>query len=480
MSSKDTRKRALLVEVVFDRHEGDHLSELSEIAFVAGYKVVDRIIQNLARPSPAYYFGKGKAKQIKGRVKELDIDVIIIENKLDSLQESNLVKMWHVPIIDRFELILEIFINRAGTQEAITQIRLAALRKEGGSRLEDHRSKRTRSLLVKKLEKKLETIKKSKDLRRKRRIKSGFDLVAIAGYTNAGKSTLMNGFTEADVEVSGRMFTTLDTITRSFDAHGRKILVTDTVGFISRLPHILMDAFYATLKEIIEADLILLLIDGNDSVENIKRKVLASINTLTAIKAEKIPLIPVINKIDLAQKIDEKVEIVKASLRKNPVKISAKNQINIELLKKEILTIIETYKFHLKIPNTNEGMSLLSSIHDKTRITEEIFQPNFIELKFETNERLGRYLFNIIKKSKLEVEIINKEVLEKQLKKKNGATKEDTYTVVKTDSGEEFIVFDMIDEESKEIQELDESSEEFGTITKLDEIKKEWRDRLWG
>ncbi len=473
MSSKDTRKRALLVEVVFDRHEGDHLSELSEIAFVAGYKVVDRIIQNLARPSPAYYFGKGKAKQIKGRVKELDIDVIIIENKLDSLQESNLVKMWHVPIIDRFELILEIFINRAGTQEAITQIRLAALRKEGGSRLEDHRSKRTRSLLVKKLEKKLETIKKSKDLRRKRRIKSGFDLVAIAGYTNAGKSTLMNGFTEADVEVSGRMFTTLDTITRSFDAHGRKILVTDTVGFISRLPHILMDAFYATLKEIIEADLILLLIDGNDSVENIKRKVLASINTLTAIKAEKIPLIPVINKIDLAQKIDEKVEIVKASLRKNPVKISAKNQINIELLKKEILTIIETYKFHLKIPNTNEGMSLLSSIHDKTRITEEIFQPNFIELKFETNERLGRYLFNIIKKSKLEVEIINKEVLEKQLKKKNGATKEDTYTVVKTDSGEEFIVFDMIDEESKEIQELDESSEEFGTITKLDEIKKE-------
>ncbi|MGC9780988.1 MAG: GTPase HflX [Candidatus Heimdallarchaeota archaeon] len=473
MSSKDTRKRALLVEVVFDRHEGDHLSELSEIAFVAGYKVVDRIIQNLARPSPAYYFGKGKAKQIKGRVKELDIDVIIIENKLDSLQESNLVKMWHVPIIDRFELILEIFINRAGTQEAITQIRLAALRKEGGSRLEDHRSKRTRSLLVKKLEKKLETIKKSKDLRRKRRIKSGFDLVAIAGYTNAGKSTLMNGFTEADVEVSGRMFTTLDTITRSFDAHGRKILVTDTVGFISRLPHILMDAFYATLKEIIEADLILLLIDGNDSVENIKRKVLASINTLTAIKAEKIPLIPVINKIDLAQKIDEKVEIVKASLRKNPVKISAKNQINIELLKKEILTIIETYKFHLKIPNTNEGMSLLSSIHDKTRITEEIFQPNFIELKFETNERLGRYLFNIIKKSKLEVEIINKEVLEKQLKKKNGATKEDTYTVVKTDSGEEFIVLDMIDEESKEIQELDESSEEFGTITKLDEIKKE-------
>ncbi len=301
MSSKDTRKRALLVEVVFDRQEGDHLSELSELAFVAGYNVVDRIIQNLDRPNPDYYFGKGKAKLIKGRVKELDIDLVISGNKLDSIQESNLVKMWHVPIVDRFELILEIFINRAGTQEAITQIRLAALRKEGGSRLEAHRSKRARSLLIQKLEKKLEIIKKTKDLRRKRRVQSGFDLVAIAGYTNAGKSTLMNGFTEADVEVSGRMFTTLDTTTRSFDADGRKILVTDTVGFISRLPHILMDAFYATLKEVTEADLILLLIDANDSVDNIKRKVLASINTLTAIKAENIPLIPVINKIDLAQ-----------------------------------------------------------------------------------------------------------------------------------------------------------------------------------
>ncbi len=164
---------------------------------------------------------------------------------------------------------------------------------------------------------------------------------------------------------------------------------------------------------------------------------------------------------------------MKAVLRKNPVKISAKNQINIELLKKEILTILDTYKFHLKIPNTNEGMSLLSSIHDKTRITEEIFQPNFIELKFETNERLGRYLFNIIKKNKLEIEIVNKEALEEKLKKKNGEPEEDTYTVMKTNSGEEFIIFDMMEEETKDVQEFDESSEEFGTFTKLDEKKKE-------
>ena len=473
MLSKIYKRRAILAEVIVDRKTGDHLAELSELAYVAGYNVVDRVTQKTDRLHPEYLFGKGKAKEIKGRIKELNASIVIIENKLDAIQLDNLKKMWRVEIIDRFEIILEIFINKAGTQEALTQIRLAALKKVVGSRFESHRSVTSRNALIKKLEKKLDLIKKSKDLRRKRRLKTGFDLVAIAGYTNSGKSTLMKALTEADVEISGRMFTTLDTTTRSFDADGRKILITDTVGFISRLPHVLMDAFYATLKEVTEADLILFLIDCNDSVENIKMKVLASMNTLGAIEAEAIPLIPVLNKMDIAQNRDEKLEIVKAALEKQPIMISAKDETNIDALRSEILNILETYRFHLKIPNNNEGMSLVSRIHDKTRITEEIFHEKVIEMRFETNERLGRFLYNTIKKSNLEVEIINEKILLKQLKKKDTEPKEDGYTIIKTESGEEFVIFDLIEEKAEEenIVILDEP-EKLGKITSLKEQNK--------
>jgi len=473
MLSKIQKRRAILTEVIVDRKSGDHLAELSELAYVAGYNVIDRVTQKTDRLHPEYLFGKGKAKQIKGRIKELQADIVIIENKLDAIQLDNLRKMWRVEIIDRFEIILEIFIKKAGTQEALTQIRLAALKKVVGSRFESHRSVTSRNVLIKKLEKKLELIKKSKDLRRKRRLKTGFDLVAIAGYTNSGKSTLMNALTEAEVEISGRMFTTLDTTTRSFDADGRKILITDTVGFISRLPHVLMAAFYATLKEITEADLVLLLIDCNDSVENIKMKVLASMNTLGAIEADVIPLIPVLNKMDIAQNRDEKLEIVKAALKRQPIMISAKDETNMDTLRAEILNILETYYFHLKIPNSNEGMSLVSRIHDKTRITEEIFHETFIEMRFETNERLGRLLYNTIKKSNLEVEIINEEILLKQLKKNETEPKEDGYTIIKTESGEEFVIFDLIEEKTdNENQELLDESEKLGKITSLEEQKK--------
>ena len=473
MLSKIQKRRAILTEVIVDRKSGDHLAELSELAYVAGYNVIDRVTQKTDRLHPEYLFGKGKAKQIKGRIKELQADIVIIENKLDAIQLDNLRKMWRVEIIDRFEIILEIFIKKAGTQEALTQIRLAALKKVVGSRFESHRSVTSRNVLIKKLEKKLELIKKSKDLRRKRRLKTGFDLVAIAGYTTSGKSTLMNALTEAEVEISGRMFTTLDTTTRSFDADGRKILITDTVGFISRLPHVLMAAFYATLKEITEADLVLLLIDCNDSVENIKMKVLASMNTLGAIEADVIPLIPVLNKMDIAQNRDEKLEIVKAALKRQPIMISAKDETNMDTLRAEILNILETYYFHLKIPNSNEGMSLVSRIHDKTRITEEIFHETFIEMRFETNERLGRLLYNTIKKSNLEVEIINEEILLKQLKKKETEPKEDGYTIIKTESGEEFVIFDLIEEKTdNENQELLDKSEKLGKITSLEEQKK--------
>jgi GTP-binding protein HflX len=444
-----TKLKAILVEAVFNRKEGDHLAELTELAFVAGYEVIERITQNLDRPHPEYLFGKGKAKEIKGQIKHLGADVVIIENQLESLQLENLRKMWHVEIIDRFELILEIFINRAGTQEAITQIRLAALKKQGGSRHESHRSATARKQLIKKLEKKLELIKRSKDLRRKRRVESGFDLVAIAGYTNAGKSTLMNALTTANVEVSGRMFTTLDTTTRSFDALGRKIIITDTVGFISRLPHVLMNAFFATLREVNTADLILLLIDSNDSVDNIKRKVLASLNTLGAIEADRVALLPVMNKIDIAQKIEDKEKVIEAATSIKPFKISAKKEENIEELKSKILEILETFHFHIKIPNTNEGMSLVSKIHDRTRITEEIFHPNIIELRFETNERIGRHLYNLLVKSPLEIEIANEELLKKQMQKDIVEPEEDKYTLIKTDAGEEFIVFDLQEENKK-------------------------------
>ncbi len=467
MSGKTQTQRALLVEAILDRKQGDHLSELSELAYVSGYHVVGKVTQNIQKSHPEYLFGKGKAKEIKGKVKELEIDVVIIENKLEINQLDNLRKMWRVEIIDRFELILEIFIRRAGTLEAITQIRLAALKKVGGSRLEDHRSVETRHKTIKKLEKKLDHIRKAKDLRRKRRVSSGFDLIAICGYTNAGKSTLMNALTKADVEVCGQMFTTLSTTTRSFESYGRKILVTDTVGFISRLPHVLMAAFYATLKEIKDADLILFLIDCYDSKDNITRKVLASMNTLTAIQAEGIPLIPVLNKIDIAENVEEKAAIVEAALRTKPILVSAKDQIHLIDIKEQILNILETFSFHIKIPNNGEGMSLVSKIHNKTRITNEVYHHNCVEMHFETNARLGLILFNLLKKSKLAIEIMNKEELENKVKMKEQELIEDTVTVIKADDGEDIFIFDLVEDSGKK-SKMTDTAEKFGSITSLE------------
>lgn len=468
--SKVEKQRAILVEGVINRKEGDHLAELTELAFVAGYDVVDRITQNLERPHPDHFFGKGKVSEIKGQIKQLKADIVIIENTLDPLQLAELKMKWHVDIIDRFELILEIFIKKAGTQEAITQIRLAALKKQTKSRLEGHRTVTERNKVIRKLESKLEVIKKIKDLRRKRRSSSGFDLVAIAGYTNAGKSTLMNAFTRADVEVSGRMFTTLDTTTRSFDTLGRKILITDTVGFISRLPHVLMDAFYATLKEVKEADLILLLIDGYDSTENIKKKVIASMNTLGAIKADTIPLIPVLTKIDIAQNIEDKEEIIKAVMLKDPVKISAKEAIFLDKLKETILEVLKTYRFHIKIPISNEGMSLVSRIHNKTRIINETYHHDTVEMRFETNERLGAHLYNLLQKANLKIEILNKEELEKQVKKdREEEIAEDKISTMKLDTGEEFIVYDLAEENKKKKDDSNEdNAEDWSQKTTLD------------
>ncbi len=468
--SKVVKQRAILVEGVLNRKVGDHFAELTELAFVAGYLVVERIIQNINSPHPEHFFGKGKVSEIKGRIKQQKADVVIIENSLDPIQLAELKTRWQVEIIDRFELILEIFIKKAGTQEAITQIRLAALKKQTKTRLEAHRTVVERNKIIRKLEHKLSVIKKQKDIRRKRRSASGFDLVAIAGYTNAGKSTLMNAFTRADVEVSGRMFTTLDTTTRSFDTLGRKILITDTVGFISRLPHVLMDAFYATLKEVKEADLILLLIDGVDSTENIKKKVIASMNTLGAIGADVLPLIPVLTKIDIAQNIEDKEEIIKAVMLKDPVKISAKEETFLDVLKETILQVLATYRFHIKIKNTSEGMSLVSKIHNKTRIVNEVYHHEKVEMQFETNVRLGQHLYNLLQKSNFLVEILNKDELDRQVKKdQEEEMTEDTLTKITLEDGEEFVVFDLIEEnKKKETDGKKESAEDLSQKTTLD------------
>ncbi|MEA2071063.1 MAG: GTPase HflX [Asgard group archaeon] len=433
MTASPKKLKAILVEGVFYRRKEDHLAELSELAYVAGYEVVDRITQNLSMPNPEYFLGKGKAKQIKGRIKELNADIVILENSLDVVQYTNLKQMWHKPIIDRFELILEIFTKHAGSKEALTQIRLAALKKHSPSRHEAHSSVTSRNALIKKLEDKLEKIKKSKELRRKRRLKSGFDLIAIAGYTNAGKSTLMNALTPANTEVSGKMFTTLNTKTRDFDIKGRKLLITDTVGFISRLPHELINAFYATLAEIRDADLILLVIDGNDSIENIKRKVLASQNTLIAINAEDVPILPVLNKIDVAQKIPEKKKIIEAALDEKPIKISAFTGENLECLKKRILGILDTFQFKITIPNTDKGLSLLSQLHDKTRIINELYSGKTINIVFETNERMARYFYNSLQAQNFDVKIINKNMLKEKLGKKE-ESEEDEISTIKTSS----------------------------------------------
>jgi len=313
---------ALLVGLEFPRNDRweirDSMTELAQLAETAGVKVAGENISRRSKPNPGTYIGRGKAEEIASRVREESIDVIIFDEDLTPVQLRNLQDIIGVKVLDRTELILDIFARRARTREARLQIELAQLhyllprligkgivlsrlgggigtRGPGETKLEvDRRRIREK---IHRLGKELEKVRRHRAAQRKQRQKSGIPVVSIIGYTNSGKSTLLNALTGSRVFVEDKLFATLDPTTRHATlSSGREILFTDTVGFIRKLPHHLIDSFRATLEEVKEADLLLEVLDATHKLIWERKRAVELV--LRELNAEDKPLIPVLNKID--------------------------------------------------------------------------------------------------------------------------------------------------------------------------------------
>jgi GTP-binding protein HflX len=303
---------------------GTHsLDELRELAVTAGARIIDEVIQRRDRPDAATFIGKGKVEELREQVLLEGVDVVIFDDELSPGQAKNLEEALDIKVVDRTGLILDIFGRRARTREGKLQVELAQLeyrltrlagyrdylsrlgggigtRGPGETKLEmDRRQIRHR---IGTLKRNIEQIRKHRQLHRERRRRDRLPLVSLVGYTNAGKSTLFRALSKENTLVSRRLFSTLDTLIRRIQlGQNFSILISDTVGFIRKLPHQLVSAFRATLEEVVEADLILHVIDVSDAVHEEKREVVLKV--LEEIGAGNHPMLTVYNKIDLVPEL---------------------------------------------------------------------------------------------------------------------------------------------------------------------------------
>ncbi|ASJ10520.1 GTP-binding protein HflX [Thermococcus sp. P6] len=314
--------------------------EFEELLTSAGYEVLE-IVEQVREESPRYNIGRGKLEEIKRLVEELKPDKVVFANRLTPSQAYNLWKELKVEVIDRWQLVLEIFERRAHSKEAKLQVELAGLHYEvplvkeairrvklgdraGFKGMGDYQTRQYLKHIryrINRIRKELEKVRRDREVRRKRREKLGFILVALAGYTNAGKSTLLNALAGEEKEAKDAMFTTLDTTTRRFELGNKRILVTDTVGFIDGLPPFIVEAFHSTLEEIVEADVILLVVDVSEPWREVRRKLLASLNVLRELKTLDRPMVVVLNKTDLTTPEDvmDKAEKIRELLEERDV-----------------------------------------------------------------------------------------------------------------------------------------------------------------
>jgi len=392
-------------------------TEITDLARAAGYRVVGEVTQTRTEDA-ALHVGEGKADELAAAVAREDTTVVIFDNQLGPYQTYNLGNRLPegVRIIDRFRLILEIFGQRAQTRKAQLQVELAELRYElpraeakaslakreerpgfmGLGEYDESREQDIKSQ-ISRIRDELEAIEQTEQHRREQRRESGFDLVAMAGYTNAGKSTLLRRLA-ADLDVDeneglhpdldttaeseNRLFTTLGTTTRRAEMERRDVLVTDTVGFISDLPHWLVESFKSTLDAVYRADLVLLVVDVNEDTEEIREKLVTCHDTLY--ERNEAPIVTVLNKIDKVddQELQRKQEALSA-LAPNPIAVSAKEGDNVDALTDRIDRELPDYVHErLVLPMTDEAMSVVSWIHDHAHV-ETVDYGEQVVIEFE-------------------------------------------------------------------------------------------------
>jgi len=315
-------ENAVLVQINFKTDDIPHdEQEFKELVRSAGAQIVHLVTGSRQRPDSRYFVGEGKAEEIRDYVRDLQADLVVFDHSLTPAQERNLERLFECRVVDRTGLILDIFAQRARSHDGKLQVELAQLkhmstrlvrgwthleRQKGGiglrgpgeTQLETDR--RLLAVRIKQINKKLEKVQNQREQGRQSRKKAEIPTVSLVGYTNAGKSTLFNALTQADVYAADQLFATLDPTLRSISLpNQQEIILVDTVGFIRHLPHDLVAAFRSTLQETAEADLLLHVIDSHDEQRDLYREQVN--NVIAEIGAEAVPQIEIMNKIDLTQ-----------------------------------------------------------------------------------------------------------------------------------------------------------------------------------
>lgn len=398
IDNREAEERVILVAVrKSDRENTEQsLDELCELASTAGAVTVARVIQNLDNFNPATYIGKGKIDEIKELIIEYDATGIICDDELSPAQMNNLSDALEIKVMDRTLLILDIFAARANTNEGKIQVELAQLRYRssrlsglgnalsrlgggigtrgpGETKLEmDRRIIHER---IGQLKHELEAVVTHRELTRSQRSRSNIPVVAIVGYTNAGKSTLLNTLTGAGILAENKFFATLDPTTRGLELEsGQQILLTDTVGFISKLPHHLVEAFKSTLEEAVYADIILHVVDASNPAMDSQMYVVY--DTLEKLGAGDKPIITAFNKIEIAGN-----KVLKDFKADKTVNISALHGDGLTELKDTIEEVLRESKIYIEKTYSYTEVSKISLIRKYGQLISEEYVAEGIEVK---------------------------------------------------------------------------------------------------
>jgi GTP-binding protein HflX len=396
----------------------EHLVELDLLADTAGANTVEKILQNRPHPDPTTYIGKGKLNQLKQITSEFNADILIFDDDLSSTQVRNIEKTAGVKVLDRSGLILDIFASRAKTSASKTQVELAQLqyllprltrfwthlsRQKGGigtkgpGETQIETDRRLIGKRISTLKDKLEKLDKQRTTQRKGREES--TRVALVGYTNAGKSTLMNTLTKTDVLAEDRLFATLDSTVRKLDLENHSVLLSDTVGFIRKLPHNLIESFKSTLDEVREADVLLHVVDASSRLVDDYIEVVE--NTLKELGIEKKRRITVFNKID---RLDPNVLIDLRKQHPDALFISAFRGIGLSKLKERLENLIEEdyVRFAYNVPMSH--YKAVAFLHEVANVSREHFEGNHVIVEGTTSKEDRSRFESMLS----EIELVNK------------------------------------------------------------------------
>jgi GTP-binding protein HflX len=421
------QKKAILISL------DDSTAEITQLAKTLGYTILKIFIQHRTTPDVNYYIGCGKVDEINDYFNDTEdtIDLIIVNGELKPSQWFALEKKLENNVYDRIRLILAIFEEHAERREAILQVKLAQLQYErpnvrelihrtkagehpglmagGEYQVDDYYEMIKRQ--SKKIREELQKIRENRELQRQTRSQSGFYSVSLAGYTNAGKSSLMNLLSGEKVKVEEQLFSTLSTTTRSISSKNKEkqipILLTDTVGFIENLPACIIDAFHSTLEEIELADVVVLVVDGSETKEVVEKKLRVSINELRNIGVGA-PIIITLNKIDLIdtatlktlQEYLEDTGIIEDHII---IVLSVKEQKNIEELLKTIYdSLPHMVKITFQLNLEEHSQRFISQLYEKTKVLHITYGP-VITVEVECNEKIKEKLIAACRALKGEV-----------------------------------------------------------------------------